>query len=129
MEPFEYNVSLRLKHPEIEPDDISRVLGLVPRSSGAEGEAGEAALRSEHYWVYWFEQPDGVGLRDYLKILMGKLAEHRSVFDKVTSTQGRVQLFITLPAGKSAGEVLDWQVLQKLAEMRIDLAFEIYHQG
>ena len=115
---------------ELEADDPDQGgKGLERPGHRHRGEAGETALRSEHYWVYWFEQPDGVGLRDYLKILMGKLAEHRSVFDKVTSTQGRVQLFITLPAGKSAGEVLDWQVLQKLAEMRIDLAFEVYHQG
>jgi len=130
MQTIDYRVSLRLKHPEIEPDDISRVLGLTPRSSGAEGQAGEsvAGMRSEHYWVYWFEQPDGVGLNDYLKIVAGKLAEHRSLFEKVVSTEGRVQLFITLPERKSVGEVLEWQILQKLAQLRIDLGFELYPQ-
>ena len=126
MQSIDYTVSLQVRHPEIEPDELTRWLGLAPENSGAEGEAKaeRPGIRAENYWVHRFEQPDGVGLRDFLCILTGKLWEHRWVFEKVASSQGRVQLFVEWGAEKGGAEALDWKLLQKLAELRIDLVLE-----
>lgn len=127
MHSLDYTVSLRLKHPEIEPDEFTRWLGLEPKNSGADGEAKlePPGVRSENYWEYRFEPPDGIGLCDFLNILTGKLAEHRWVFEKVASTKGHVQLFVGWTADKNGGELLNWQLLQKLAEMRVDLVLDV----
>ena len=126
MHSIEYTVSLQVRHPEIEPDELTRWLGLAPENSGAEGVTNPecAGVRAENYWVHRFVQPDGVGLRDFLCILTGKLAEHKWVFEKVASTKGRVQLFVAWVGEEGEDEVLDWKLLQKLAELRIDLVLE-----
>jgi hypothetical protein len=129
MYPFEYVVSLRVKHQTIRPDEITRELGLKAEHSWSAGDknAFSSSPRSKSYWSHRFKQPDGIGLRDFLNIIADELVAHRSFFEKVVSTQGRVEFFIGwFLENTNSGEELDWQLLQKLADLHINLSFDIY---
>jgi Domain of unknown function (DUF4279) len=55
MDDYRFSVSLRIRHPSIDPETITRELGLIPEHSwrAGDGRPGEPASRAyrESYWL------------------------------------------------------------------------------
>lgn len=138
MEPYRYCVSLRIFHPKIDPAEMSQVLGLDAAATGKMGDPrvtpkGRAlnGVWNENFWKY---QPHGdcnmssetQHLESYLDDLTSMLTPHKTFFARVVETGGHVEYFIGLFSESSIGSVLCASLLGEIADLRIDLSFDIY---
>lgn len=133
MLPFEYSVSLRVVHPELDLDCITKELGLAPRHVWKAGDHKQtptgAALggkRCESYWSHRFEHPDGMVLSDFLEILAIRLLVHGDFLRSIASQGGSLFLFIGWFSGDNSGDRFSPDLLQKLSELRIGLSLDVY---
>ena len=62
----------------------------------------------------------------FLNTLVDTLGVHREFFKQQVSTRGIVELFIGWFSESNSGETFDWRLCRKLADMRINLSFDVY---
>lgn len=135
MYPFKYRLSLRLFHPDIDPREVTAALRLTPLRSWKRGQQKTTpvgtTLRGTYpksYWCARLEHPVGIDLSDFLEMTLRKLTCRRKFFEKVRLTGGSVELYVGWFSPSNSGQVLGWELLQGFANLRIDLALDIYAQ-
>jgi uncharacterized protein DUF4279 len=133
MNPFEYKVSLRLQHPSMNPDEISAALSLKPKQKWKAGEQRKTPTgiplegnREESYWCCDMDHPNGVELSEFLETLTKKLKEKKEFLAKIRSTGGSTEFFIGWFSRRNSGDIFDWKLLKTLAELQINLSFDVY---
>lgn len=133
MNHFRFTVSLRLWHPSIDPDDVSRELGLNPERKWKAGEnratpQGQAltGVYRESYWVSPVAYKRGVSLPDVLDQDLCRLESHRSFLTRFFETGGTIEYFIGWFTENNAGAVFNCQLLKRLAALNIDLDMDFY---
>lgn len=134
MNPFRYSISLRLRHPSMDPEKISTALGETPRFSWKAGERRRTptgqSLEGLNDTTYWCSQSiDGKGfdLASTIGLNLESLESHRSFLTGFCSTGGEVEYFIGwYTDGRNTGETFNSDLLKRLADLGIDLAFDVY---
>ncbi len=133
MDAFRYAVSLRIHHPDVDPGAISDRLGLAPRAAWKAGDARSArdgtALGGRHDSTYWTSplgQGPGDGLEEALEAFTSRLAPQGDFFRELHATGGRIEYFVGWFSETNCGVILGCRLLQALADLRIDLALDIY---
>jgi len=133
MYPFDYAVSLQVSHPTKDLEAVTKELGLLPQTCWRSGEPkktpqGEllAGVRAESYWSYRFEHPDGISLSDFLESVANKLKVHEQFLQSLSLAGGSLRLFIGWFSGSNSGDQFTWELLNKLAGLRIGLSFDVY---
>ena len=155
---YPFQLSLRVRHPSIDPASISRELQIEPEHSFRAGEPRESA-RSDaatpvHVDSYWLATLDlstlllgtaetalvaEVGRHTHavaftaldtaLTILTGSvLRRHAQFFHRMQSEGGEVRLIVAISARKSRGFTLTPQLSKALSELRIPVDFELTHR-
>lgn len=133
MYPFNYEVALHISHPGMDPTEISRALGIVPTSACRVGEAKrtpsgeplEGNYEATH-WYHKFDHPDGMLLSAFLDVLTDRLANYATLFSTVSSEGGSLVLSVGWYSGINSGDEFGWELLDKFAQLRIGLSFDIY---
>jgi hypothetical protein len=131
MAPLDYSVSIRIRHKIFTPSEITAELRLNPKHFWAVGSAkasGEG-VRHESYWTHEFKHPKDVELAIFLNSVVDKLSIHKMFFEKLVLTQGSIEFFIGCFLNGNQGEIFDWQLLRKIAALRISLSLDIYPGG
>jgi hypothetical protein len=54
------------------------------------------------------------------------LEPHRNVLEEVWSTGGRLDFFVGWFLDEDTGDALDWRILEKMSQLRIELQLNIY---
>lgn len=133
MHTYKCDVSLRVYHPTIDPERISQELGISPGRKWVAGTpratpAGQAleGVYEYSYWVVRMVPKAGQTLPEFLAAIIVKLEAHKGLLNEITGTGGRLQLYISFFVSKNAGEIMDWELLWKLAQLRLSLAIDIY---
>jgi hypothetical protein len=134
MNPFRYSISLRLRHPSMDPEAISTALGETPRFSWKAGDrrrtpAGQVleGLNDTTYWCSESIDGDGFELVYTIGSNLESLESHRSFLTDFCSTGGELEYFIGwYTDGRNTGETFDSDLLRRLADLQIDLAFDVY---
>jgi hypothetical protein len=78
------------------------------------------------YWSYILKSRSGTSLVDALQTFSASLVPYRDFFTEIRSTGGTCEFFIGWFSGANSGEVFDYQLLNTLAYLQIDLSFDIY---
>ena len=131
-----FRISLRVTHPSLEPSDISEGLRLAPGTEWAAGAprvtpTGEplAGTRNSTYWSAPMEDgADGGELTSAIERATDALLPRREFVRYLRETGGRAEYFIGWFIGTSAGLELPSALLEKIASLGIDLAFDVYGQ-
>ena len=141
MNKYSNSISLRIFHPTIDPTRITEVLGREPtRASWAgaprttrKGDPLPGTYR-ESYWTSgrlrggeW--APESWSSRDLttgIEELLWELAEHKRFFAELRSEGGTVEFFIGWFLDGMTGEVFRHDLLRKLADLQVDLSFDVY---
>src|SRR3989442_7340000 len=133
MNPFEYKVALRLGHPSMDPDEISAALSLKPQRKWKAGEQRKTPTGiplegnyEQSYWSCDMDHPNGVTLSEFLDKLTKQLEGKKEFLAKISSTGGNTEFFIGWFSGSNSGDTFDWKLLKKLAELKINLSFDVY---
>jgi len=143
-----YTAYLRVRHPSIDPGEITRELGLEPAHAWAAGSPrGEsAAARGAHVQSYWFAplgesvwQRATAGHADsgplgrawappleaFLLSQIRLLAPHRGFFARLSTEGGSCELAVTLSARERFSVELPPGLLRSLAELNIAFTLDV----
>jgi hypothetical protein len=115
-------------------DEISRVLNLQPRFSKDVGaprvksdgtESG--GVNEQTYWSSRIETNESDSLVEALNTSLADLEVHRDFLRKFAASGGEIEYFIGwFTTETSGGEIIDWKLLKRLADLRIGLSLDVY---
>jgi Domain of unknown function (DUF4279) len=138
MYPFRYEISLRFRHPSIDPAIISKQLRIKPRWSWKAGEPRKtpkgtalSGNRSESYWTAPLQSKKTLYSRttdfeEYLISIAHKLKPHASFIKKIIKGGGGAELFVGLYGSKNFGMDLRPKLLHDLGKLGLRLSLDIY---
>jgi hypothetical protein len=135
MNSYRYKISLRVRHPSMDPAEITCMLRYPPsrswsaheRRSTPSSETLEGAW-PETYWtakVTAGEWP-GKDLPAAIAELLDQLESSRGFLAKIRSEGGAVELFVGWFFDGQSGEVFDCGLLARIADLKIDLSLDVY---
>jgi hypothetical protein len=140
MSEYEFTISLRLRHPSIDPAMITRTLGMKPQhtwQAGAprRGPAGEA-LESVHRESYWMarmmEEPQlalaGVSVESVLMQTLAHLRRSQSFLEQLHAEGGAAELYVSLFARADFRLELSAQSLALLGRLGLAVALDVHPQ-
>jgi hypothetical protein len=132
-EPHSYKVALVIKHPTIDPGDVSRALSLAPSSESKVGHrrttsTGEVLDGTYGFttWIHAFDTDGVTELADIFCPVIGRLQRHASYFLELVRQDESVELFCEVFASRNWEEGFHHTVLRRLADMGIDLHLDVY---
>jgi len=131
-----FNVTVLIKHPDIETSEISRELDLEPFRSWNVGDSRKSPKDtplpgkwSYSSWshIFRFKQDDTDRLvsKEVNKIV-AKLHEKRKFLNNIVDTKGDVTLYVQLPGTFNIAGELDYQTLKMISELKVKFGFEVY---
>jgi hypothetical protein len=127
-----FDISLRITHPNKPSEQITKALGLVPEFSWTAGDRKTTPKggklpghRKESYWCYGVSVSDQP-LEAEIAKLNDSLAGKQNVLLDIVATGGRIEYFVGWFSSKNSGFVLKHELSRQLAELKIDLSFDVY---
>ena len=132
--PFRFRLSLRLRHPTLRADDISKSLGVTPNFSWSAGEPRRnpegrtlGGTRDETYWTWSISTSDSTWLGDAIDANLVEIGAHSGFLRDFVSTGGSIEYFVGWFTSKvSGGETLNWELLRRLADYQINISLDVY---
>jgi hypothetical protein len=152
---YPFQLSLRVRHPSIDPASISRELQIEPEHSFRAGDPREStrsvATTPLHVDSYWLATLDlstlllGTALApefnphahailfsaldSALTVLAGSvLRRHAEFFHRIQAEGGEVRLIVAISARKTRGFTLTPQLSKALSDLRIPVDIELAHR-
>lgn len=133
---YKYSISLRTRHPSRPPQEVTAALGIAPRFSWSAGEQRKTpsgqpigGITNESYWTARVAEGayPGRDLPTAIAELLDSLSPYQPYLADFVADGGRAELFIGwyFPQGNS-GDVLGFDLLARLAALRLDLSLDIY---
>ena len=125
--------SLRIFGDDLDPDEITRALGMPPTKARRKGEpfrnegtGAEGIARRNGWWLDAEDRTPG-DLDGQVRELLGVLTEDLSVWADISSRCQRLDMFCGLFLGEgNQGETLSPDTLQALGARNIELGLDIY---
>ena len=138
MSDYEFALSLAIRHPRIDPAQISEELGIKPqhtwkagdRRLDAAGTAIEGSYRESYWMARLMEQPQLSSQRQSVEgMLMQTLAQlHRSqsFLERINAEQGVAELHVSLYAREEFTLQLSVESLALLGRLRLAVSLDIH---
>lgn len=133
MNPSKYKIALRINHPNMDPEDISRQLRLSPSRKWKAGTPKTTptgkqltGTYKETYCVFDLDEKSGDDLESTLCTLTKQFRSFEHFLKKVRLTGGSIEYFIGLFVKKNTGLELSGSLMAQLVNLGIDLSFDIY---
>jgi Domain of unknown function (DUF4279) len=140
MSKYEFTISLRLRHPAIDPVRITHTLAIEPQHSWKVGDprrdAAGAALEGVHHESFWvaqlMEQPQlataGVSVESVLLQTLAHLRRSQSFLAQLDADGGVAELHISLFARTDFRLELSAQSLALLGHLGLAVALDVHPQ-
>lgn len=132
---YTYKISLRIRHPSMDPDKITKTLNLIPRRSWQAGLSRTTPkgmpLEGTNPNTYWTSDiaegqwPDK-DLNKAINDLLDKLKSYKDMFQQITDDGGTVEFFVGWYFQGNSGDDFDHVVLGKMSDLKINLSLDIY---
>ena len=132
---YGYMISLRVRHPSLDPSEITSALQLNPDRTWRAGEprttpkgAPLKGVYSKTFWTRTFvegefrdkELPAAVGE------IVDQLLPHRGFFERIRSEGGAAEFFVGWFFNRQSGGTFDSDLMSRIADLKIDLSFDVY---
>lgn len=135
LERLRYSVRLLIRHPSLDPDFISRKLGLAPQAShlvGAPRRAPNAAslpgIYRDSVWSCWERVERHRRFFDDVVKILDIPERHASFLAEINETGGQTELIVDLPGDVNIGDTLPSREMRRMAELGIKLGIEVFPQ-
>ena len=138
MADYRFCVSLRVTHPSLDPDEVTRTLGIEPFRQwmvgeprlNHEGKPLEGVSR-ETFWAANLHDKHrlcskNVYLEDFLKETNQKLKPHTEYFSGLVKSGGYVEYFIGWFGEYCIGATLDPELMNSTSSLSIAIGLDIY---
>jgi hypothetical protein len=134
-----YAISLRVRHPHLDPDELTKTLHLEPLHCWRAGEPRRSvtgtALGGEHRESYWSAPLPGQGMGPAafpLELFLGsqlvQLGRHREFLGRLQGEGGQISLLIEISRAESGVLTLSTGVSRKLADLNIEVEFQFVNE-
>jgi hypothetical protein len=128
-----FNVVLLFRHPEIDPEQISRELSLKPYSAFKNGTVRTLpngnvlpGLATHSSWNHIYRYSGDHELIEAVESVVNLLEEHRSFILRLCLQGGSCQVYLQLPGDVNVGGALPWQLLDRMSRVRVELGVEVF---
>jgi hypothetical protein len=131
--PFRYDMSLRITHPTMSPQQIFDRLGLQAQRMW---EAGQdrvtptgtplSGAYKETYCTFDLARSREDELERFIKHSNKNLQRHKRFLRQISSTGGSVEYFVGMYLEKNHGVVFSPELLHELATLQIALSLDLY---
>jgi hypothetical protein len=137
MSDYEFTMSLRIRHPHVEPAEVTRRLGMEPQHFWRVGEerrdAKGAALGGSYHESLWMctlmahpqLSSDRIGVESELLHAIGLLRRSLDFLQSLRDSGGIAELHISLFARQEFRLELPAELLVSLGQMGIAMALEV----
>ena len=137
MYPYSYQITLRIFHPSIEPNEITESLAMQPKRAWKAGQPRQTpkgtpldGIYSESYWYSDLTDgehtSEGTLLEDYFDHFCTQLLQHSPFFNRIRKEGGKVELYASSYSKRNYGFEFPPALTQKLTEMGLTLVIDIY---
>ena len=138
MSAYEFTVSLRIRHPTIDPDKISAALGIEPQHTWRAGEprcdAAGAELGGGHHDSYWMgrlmDEPQlssgGASVERVILKTLSQLRRAQSFLAQLNAEGGVAELLVSLYAREDFRLELPSEPLTLLGRMHLSVALDVH---
>jgi hypothetical protein len=138
MSDYEFTISLRIRHPTIEPHAITRTLGIEPQHTWKAGDARRSpageALEGNYRETYWMArlmpEPElSSGRSSVESVVLQTLAHLRrshAFLTQLGTDQGLAELHVSLFARENFRLDLSAETLTTLGRLGLAVALEIH---
>jgi hypothetical protein len=137
MSDYEFTMSLRIRHPDIDPTEISNSLGLQPQHTWCAGEARRdsagSALSGTYRETFWvcelMSSPelstDQVGVESELQRVLGTLRRSFDFLQTLHGSGGATEIYISIFAREEFRLELGGELAALLGRLGITTAIEV----
>ena len=133
MNEYKYDLSLRIKHPHMDPNIICEQLGLDAKHKWKCGDQRRTpkgdmlnGKYQETYCNFQLAHKSDVALLYLISDTNLKLKNHADFLENLRSSGGVLEYFVGMYFDKCSGEIFDFKILGELAELKIDLSLDLY---
>ena len=138
MNSYEFTVSLRIRHPTIDPAKITAGLGIEPQHTRRAGEprcdAAGVELGGAHHDSYWMgrlmDEPqlssDSVSVERVILKTLSQLRRAQSFLEQLNAEGGVAELLVSLYAREDFRLELPSDSLTLLGRMHLSVALDVH---
>lgn len=125
---YRYSLSIRLRHPSMEPQAMTAAMGIPPFRSLEPGARRLPGVSDGTYWTSQLRKGawPPISLSDAVASLLDQLSAKRSFIQNLRSEGGSAELFIGWFFEDQSGDTFDYRLLARAADLGVDLSFDIY---
>lgn len=128
-----YCIIFRIRHPELDPTEITTALGWEPEHSWKAGDHAVTpkgtklpGVCRDGLWSRSFEFKGRVNIAQNLEQLLDKLMKHKELFDRLNRMQAQSALYLQMPGHTNNGDRIPWDILRKFVDLHLALEFEVF---
>jgi hypothetical protein len=126
---FSYCASLHISHPTADPAAVTAALGLEPTQTSRVGEL-HRTIPDRHYddshWTCELPVEHGEDIPAFLGRLVDRLSLHRNYLEQLSDAGAEIECFIGVFATRLCDQAYSYGLLGSLAELRVNLRFDLY---
>lgn len=138
MSEYEFTVSLRIRHPTIDPATVTAMLGLQPQHSWRAGQprcdSAGAELGGAHRDSYWMgrlmDEPQlssgGLSVEAVVLKILSQLRRAQSFFEQLNAEGGIAELLVSLYARDDFRLELPSDSLTLLGRLHLAIALDVH---
>lgn len=128
-----YNIILRIRHPRLDPAEITAALGWEPHAAWKAGDQAMTpkgtrlpGVRRDGLWSCSFHYKGESRIAEQLDQILRHLVSNKALFRKLNVMKARSALYVQVPGDTNIGSRLPWQMLKEFADLEIDFEFETF---
>ena len=133
MYPFRYDISLRITHPTMHPQQICDRLGLQAKRMWKVGQPRVtptgtplSGVYKQTYCTFSLACSRKDELERFIERSNKILQPHKRFLRHISSTGGSIEYFVGMYLDKNHGVILSPELLDELAKLQITLALDLY---
>ena len=130
---LQFDLRLLIRHLSMDPDVITRVLGLEPFFVNRAGAARKApngtplgGFYKENAWSYSAQHDGKRSFFDEVMNLVARLEPHAGLLNEVVKTGGTIELIVNLDGHNNIGDTLPSSQMARLIRLNIGLGIEVF---
>jgi Domain of unknown function (DUF4279) len=138
MSEYEFTISLRIRHPTVDPDRITKALGIEPQHTWKAGEPrrdpGGEELEGDYRESYWMgrlmDAPQlssgRVSVESVLQRTLDQLRRSHEFLDELNTNGGVAELQVSLYARENFRLELPADSLALLSRLRVSVVLDVH---
>jgi hypothetical protein len=128
-----FSIVLLIRHPNIDPSEISEELKLDPYSSAKAGEPRVTpkgtllpSISERSSWNHVFEYEVDTKFFEEMEKLLSRFILHKAFFLRISKESGSAQLYVNFPGDINQGDTAKPSMLKLMSELELHLGAEVF---